>query len=76
MCYFFPALDIGRPKDAQLECYRALRQIKDMSSNILPRKAEFMAEILHYKGLALMQQKNYDDAVTTFQEEFNVANQQ
>jgi len=69
------ALEIGRANDCQLECQRALRQIKEISPNLLPRKAEFMTEILHYKGLALMKEKRFDEAADAFQAEFKVANE-
>ncbi|OXA50583.1 Tetratricopeptide repeat protein 25 [Folsomia candida] len=59
--------------DCQLECERALRQIKEISQRLLPRKPEFLTEILHFKGLALMKLKSYDNAATAFQEEFKVA---
>lgn len=67
------ALKIGRAHDCQLECERALRQIKEISQRLLPRKPEFLTEILHFKGLALMKLKSYDNAATAFQEEFKVA---
>jgi hypothetical protein len=67
------ALKIGRAHDASLECERALRQIKEISQRLLPRKPEFLTEILHFKGLALMKQKKYDEAAGAFQEEFKVA---
>ncbi|OXA59227.1 tetratricopeptide repeat protein 25 [Folsomia candida] len=67
------ALQIGRAQDCQLECERALRQIKEISLRLLPRKPEFTTQILHFKGLALLKLKNFDAAVATFQEEFNVA---
>lgn len=70
------ALKIGRAQDCHLECERALRQMKEISQNLLPQKPEFMTEVLHFKGLALMKLKQYDQAVAAFQEEFNVASEQ
>jgi hypothetical protein len=70
------ALKIGRAQDCQLECDRALRQIKEISHRLLPRKSEFTTEVLQYKGLALLKLKAFDAAVATFQEEFNVATEQ
>ncbi|ODN01080.1 Tetratricopeptide repeat protein 25 [Orchesella cincta] len=70
------ALKIGRAQDCQLECERALRQMKEISQRLLPQKPEFMTEVLHFKGLALMKLKQFDQAVATFQEEFNVATEQ
>lgn len=69
------ALQIGRAQDCQLECERALRQIKEISARLLPKKAQFTTEILHFKGLALLKQKLFDGAVSAFQEELNVATQ-
>jgi len=68
------ALKIGRAKDCQLECERAIRQIKEITNRLLPRKAEFLTEILQYKGLALLKLKEFEEAARTFQEEFDVAN--
>jgi hypothetical protein len=53
-----------------------LRQIKEISLHLLPRKPEFMTEILHFKGLAFLKLKNFDAAVSAFQEQFNIASQQ
>ncbi len=69
----FIALKIGRAHDCQLECDRVMRQMKEMSNRVLPRKAEFFTEILHIKGLALMKSKDYDNATAAFQEEYNIA---
>jgi len=69
------ALQIGRAQDCRLECERAIRQLKEISHKLLPRKPEFMTEILHYKGLAFMKLKNYDGACSAFQEEFKVASE-
>lgn len=69
------ALQIGRAQDCRLECERAIRQLKEISHRLLPRKPEFMTEILHYKGLAFMKLKNYDGACAAFQEEFKVASE-
>ncbi|CAG7641536.1 unnamed protein product [Allacma fusca] len=67
------ALSIGRAKDCQLECDRTLRQMKEISLQLLPRKPEFMCQVLHYKGLAFMKQKLYDNAAETFHQELNIA---
>lgn len=57
--YVCVALQIGRAQDCQLECERALRQIKEISLRLLPRKPEFTTQILHFKGLALLKLKNF-----------------
>jgi len=70
------ALSIGRANDCQLECERALRQMREISQHLLPRKPEFLTEVYHYKGLALVRLKNHEAAVSAFQEEYNVATEQ
>ena len=67
------ALSIGRPKDCQLECERTMRQMKEVSTRLLPRKPEFLCKILHFKGLALSKLKNYDSAIESFQQELQIA---
>ena len=69
----FAALQIGRSKDCQLECQRTLRQMKDLSMKLLPRKPEFLSQVYHYKGLAYMKMRQYDHATESFQSELNVA---
>lgn len=56
-----------------MECDRTMRQMKEISLTLLPRKAELLCQILHYKGLASIKLKNYDQAVETFSAEQNVA---
>jgi len=67
------SLKIKRPKDCQLECERTLRQMRKITRTVLPRKAEFLCTVHHYKGMAQMALKNYDGAAISFQTEFNVA---
>lgn len=44
-----------------------------ISKSVLPRKTEFVCQFYHYKGLALIQLKNYDAAVQAFQTEHELA---
>jgi len=50
-----------------------MRQMKEMSLTLLPRKAELLCQILHYKGLAFLKMKNYDQAIETFSVELELA---
>jgi len=70
------ALAIGRAQDCKLECERTLRQLSKVTKVILPRKAEFVCQIYHFKGLALIEMKNYDSALLTFQDEHLLATQE
>jgi len=67
------ALKIGRAKDCQLECERTMRQMKEISTRLLPKKHIFMTDVLHYKGLAFMKQKLFDHACVAFQQELALA---
>jgi lipoprotein NlpI len=49
--------------------------MKDISQKRLPRKPEFLCQVLQYKGLAYMKMKNYEAAADAFQEELNVASE-
>ena len=62
----------GRNNDAQLACERSLRQMRKVTLAQVPRKFEFIIDMIHYHGVALMRQKLYDEAIDAFRREIKM----
>ncbi|CAG7712991.1 unnamed protein product [Allacma fusca] len=70
------ALSMGRHRDAQLEAERSIRQMRKINDKQIPRKHEFILDMIHYQGIALSRQKLYTQAINVFKRELKIGQKQ